>query len=88
VFIRHTQADRMATHRKSDRRRDDLCAVALRKRAALSLVGWFSQPLRAAVLNVWPLDVVFMKENIVESPHIDHFSALLALVKVHFLRVT
>ena len=31
----HTTADRMAAHRKSDRRRDDLCAVGLRKRASL-----------------------------------------------------
>ena len=29
---RHTTADRMAAHRKSDRRRDDLCAGGLRKR--------------------------------------------------------
>jgi hypothetical protein len=33
----HTTARRMATHRKSDRRRDDLCADALRKSHPLRL---------------------------------------------------
>jgi hypothetical protein len=30
----------MAAHRKLDRRRDDLCAGGLRKRASLSLPAW------------------------------------------------
>ena len=38
---RHTTADRMAAHRKSDRRRDDLCAVGLRKPwVECTAVGW------------------------------------------------
>jgi hypothetical protein len=28
---RHTAADRMAAHRKSDQRRDDLCGIGLRR---------------------------------------------------------
>ena len=31
VWLGHTTVCRMAAHRKSDRRRDDLCAVELRK---------------------------------------------------------
>src|SRR5262249_55673751 len=32
-LVRHSTADRMAAHRKLDRRRDDLCAGGLRKGA-------------------------------------------------------
>jgi hypothetical protein len=31
------------------------------------------------------MDMLFMKEHIVQLPHIDHFSALLAPVEVLFL---
>jgi hypothetical protein len=34
-FWRDPRADRMAAHRKSDRRRDDLCGVGLCKRGSL-----------------------------------------------------
>jgi hypothetical protein len=43
---------------------------------------------RAAVLNIKPLDVILVKENIVQLPHIDHFATPAALVKVPFLRFT
>ena len=36
---RHTTGDRMAAHRKLDRRRDDLCGGGLRKRASGRRVG-------------------------------------------------
>jgi hypothetical protein len=36
-------------------------------------------------LNVGPVDVIFVKENIVELPLIDHFPAS-AFVEVPFLR--
>src|SRR5437667_11782473 len=36
VWLAHTTAHRMAAHRKSDRRRDDLCAGGLRKCAKAS----------------------------------------------------
>jgi len=35
-------ADRMAVNRNSDRRRDDLCGVGLRKRASAASHGWAS----------------------------------------------
>jgi hypothetical protein len=41
---------------------------------------------RATILNVRPLDVILVEENIVQLPLINHFSALLALVEVAFLR--
>jgi hypothetical protein len=37
--------------------------------------------LRAAVLNVWSVDVILVKENIVELPPINHLSALRTLVE-------
>jgi hypothetical protein len=43
--------------------------------------------LVTGLLNVGPGDVILMKKHIVQLPHIDHFAALLALVKVRFLRV-
>jgi hypothetical protein len=45
-----------------------------------------SERLRSAVLNVGPLDMTLMKENIVQLLLIDHFPALLALVEVPFIR--
>lgn len=42
--------------------------------------------LRPAVLNVRPVDMTFVKENIVQLPLIDHRSAHLALIEVPFLR--
>jgi hypothetical protein len=33
-------------------------------------------------LNIGPLDVILVKENIVQLPHIDHFATPAALVKV------
>jgi hypothetical protein len=41
--------------------------------------------LRPAGLNVRPVDMIFVKENIVELPLIDYFSAP-ALIEVPFLR--
>jgi hypothetical protein len=41
---------------------------------------------RAAVLNVGPLDMILVKENIVQLPLIDHFSASAAFVEVPSLR--
>jgi hypothetical protein len=71
----------MATRRKLDRRRDDLCAVALRERARS-----FFDSDRAAVLNVWARLVIgFMTQHIVELPHINHFSAS-TFVEMPFLR--
>jgi hypothetical protein len=67
----------MAANRKSDQRRACRCAVALRLNASSNL-------LRPAVLNIWPVDVIFVKENIVQLPLIDHFSTP-ALVEVPFL---
>jgi hypothetical protein len=43
-----------------------------------------SNLLRPAVLNISPVDVIFVKENIVQLPLIDHFSTP-ALVEVPFL---
>jgi hypothetical protein len=40
---------------------------------------------RAAVLNVWPVDMILVKENIIQLAHIDHFAALLAFVEVTLL---
>ena len=40
-----------------------------------------SERLRPAVLNVRPLDVIFVKQNGVELPLIDHFPALAAFVE-------
>jgi len=40
-----------------------------------------------AVLNVRPVDMILVKENIIQLPHIDHFSALLATVEVSFLHL-
>jgi hypothetical protein len=68
----------MAARRKLDRRRDDLCGVALRKRvrsATLSFVRRLSEPLRTAVLNIGPLDMILVKENIVQLPNVDNLSA-------------
>jgi hypothetical protein len=31
------------------------------------------------------MDMIFMKENIIELPHIDHFAALFASIEVLFL---
>jgi hypothetical protein len=64
-------------------RRGDPCAGVLRKRAWESLI----KRLRAAVLNVWPMHVIFMKQNIVQLAHINHFAALPATVEVFFLCV-
>jgi hypothetical protein len=41
--------------------------------------------LRPAALNVGPLDMILVKENIVELSLIDHFPAP-ALIEVPFLR--
>jgi len=45
-----------------------------------------SERLRGAVLNVRSVDVIFVKEHIVELPLIDHFSASAAFVEVPFFR--
>jgi len=45
------------------------------------------EPLRTAVLNVWPSLVVFVKQNVIELAHVDHLAALLALVKMLFFSV-
>jgi hypothetical protein len=76
----------MAAHRKPDRRRAYLCGAGLRKRAWKAARSFFDSD-RAAVLNVRARLVIgFMKEHIVELPHIDHFSAS-ALVEVSLLRL-
>jgi hypothetical protein len=59
--------------------------VALRKRAWSAARSFFSERLRPAVLNVRPVDVIFVKENIVELPLVNHFPAP-AFVEVPFLR--
>jgi hypothetical protein len=59
----------MGAHRKLDRRRAYRCAVGLRKRAGCS----FFDAERAAVLDVWPLDMIFVKDNVIQLPLIDHF---------------
>jgi hypothetical protein len=46
----------MAAHRKLDRRRDGLSAVGLHKRAQNTACSLFSERLRAAVLDVRPVD--------------------------------
>jgi hypothetical protein len=65
----------------------DRCAVALRKRAWNTARSFFDSD-RAAVLNVRARLVIgFMKQDIVQLPHINHFSAS-AFVEVLFLRFT
>jgi hypothetical protein len=71
----------MAAHRKLDQRRDDLCVVAPHRRVACS----FFDSERHTILDVGPVDMIFVKENIVELPLIDHFSASAAFVEVSFL---
>jgi hypothetical protein len=44
------------------------------------LIRRFSEPLRATVLYVRSLDMIFVEKNVIQFAHIDHFSALLALV--------
>ena len=38
------------------------------------------------MLNVWPMHVIFVKQDIVQLAHIDHFAALFTLVEVLFIR--
>jgi len=35
-------------------------------------------------LNVRPVYVILVKENVIQLPHIDHFAALLALLEMAF----
>jgi hypothetical protein len=74
----------MAAHRKLDRRRDDLCGGGLGKSAWNTARSFFDSE-RPAVLNIRPVNVIFVKENIIELPHVDHFATLLAPVEVLFL---
>jgi hypothetical protein len=55
----------------------------IRSTPRLSLPVHFFDSERAAVRNVWPVDVIFVKENIVELTLIDHFPAS-ASVEVAF----
>ncbi len=45
-----------------------------------------SERLRPAVLNIRPVDMILVKENTVQLPSINHFSASAALIEVSFLR--
>jgi len=45
-----------------------------------------SERLRAAILKVRPVDMIFVKENIVQLPLIDHFSTSAAFVEMPFPR--
>jgi hypothetical protein len=67
-LARHTTGDRMAAHPKSDQSRACRCAVAPRKRVWNAARSFFSERLRPAVLNVRSVDVIFVKENIVQLP--------------------
>jgi hypothetical protein len=40
------------------------------------------EPLRAAVLNIGSGLVIFMKQNVIQLPHINHFATLLAAIEV------
>jgi len=71
----------MGAHRKLDRRRAYRYAGEFRKPAASS----FFDSERAAVMNVGSLDMISVKENIVQLPLIDHFPASAAFVEVSFL---
>ena len=74
----------MAVHLRSDQSRVYLCAVGHRIHAwGIHLIDL----LRAAVLNVWPMHVIFVKQNIVQLTEIHHFAALLAFVEVFSLCV-
>ena len=59
-------------------------AVALRKRAWNVARSFFnSERLRPAVLNVRPVNVIFVKKHVIQLPLIDHFPAA-AFVEVRF----
>ena len=77
----------MGARQRLDQSRICRCVVALHKPAWSAARSFFvSDRLRPAILDVRPVDVIFVEENIVELPLIDHFPALLALIEVPFLR--
>jgi hypothetical protein len=55
-------------------------------RAPQSRCPSFFDSERTAVLNIRPVDVVFVKENVIQLPLIDHFSTSAASVEVPLLR--
>jgi hypothetical protein len=58
--------------------------VALGKRA-WNAARSFLDSERTSILNIRPVDMILMKEHVIQLPRVYHLTALLALVEVPFL---